>query len=33
MDIGDPVREIEIIPAREPVPQEEPVEEPQETPA
>jgi hypothetical protein len=33
MDVGDPVREIEVVPAEEPVPEPQPVEEPTEAPA
>jgi hypothetical protein len=33
MEIGDPVREIEVLPAQEPVPEELPAEEPTEIPA
>lgn len=33
MEIGDPIREIEIVPAEEPVPDELPVEQPDEAPA
>lgn len=33
MDLGDPIREIEVIPAEEPVPVPAPVEEPEEVPA
>jgi hypothetical protein len=33
MEVGDPVREIEVIPAAEPVPVPVPVEEPEEVPA
>jgi hypothetical protein len=33
MDLGDPIREIEVVPAEEPVPDEAPVEEPEEAPA
>jgi hypothetical protein len=33
MDVGDPVREIEVVPAEEPVPEPKPVEAPSEAPA
>jgi hypothetical protein len=33
MELGDPVREIEVVPAEEPVPDETPVEEPESVPA
>jgi hypothetical protein len=32
MDVGDPVREIEVIPVEEPVPEQQPAEEPVEVP-
>lgn len=33
MDLGEPVREIEVVPAEQPVPAETPVVEPEEVPA
>jgi hypothetical protein len=33
MDVGDPVREIEVVPAEEPVPDPQPAEAPTEAPA